>query len=90
MEHQELQERLKQLHADLQQVGSVDEENREILQKLEGDIQELLGSEETDRQSRYKGFGEGLQGTIERFEASHPDLALTMGQLADMLAKIGI
>ena len=90
MEKQELQERLKQLHADLQQVESVDEENRAILQKLEGDIQELIGSEEDERQSRYKGFGEGLRGSIERFEASHPDLALTMGQLADMLAKIGI
>jgi hypothetical protein len=87
---QQLQERLKQLHADLQKVDSVDDESRAILEKLEGDIRELIGSAEGLRASRYKGFGEGLRASIERFEASHPDLALTMGQLADMLAKIGI
>lgn len=87
---QQLQERLKQLHADLQQVESVDDESRAILEKLEGDIHELIGSAEDERRGRYKGFGEGLRESIERFEASHPDLALTMGQLADMLAKIGI
>jgi hypothetical protein len=87
---QQLQERLKQLHTELQQVESVDDESRAILEKLGGDIRELIGSPEDERASRYKGFGEGLRESIERFEASHPDLALTMGQLADMLAKIGI
>lgn len=87
---QQLQERLKQLHADLQQVESVDDESRAILEKLEDDIRELIGSAESEHPNRYKGFGESLRGSLERFEASHPDLALTMGQLADMLAKIGI
>ena len=87
---QQLQERLKQLHADLRQVESVDDESRAILEKLEGDIRQLIGSGADEQPNRYKSFGEGLRESIERFEASHPDLALTMGQLADMLAKIGI
>jgi hypothetical protein len=87
---QQLQERLKQLHAELQQVESVDDESRAILEKLEDDIRDLIGAADDEQASRYRGFGEGLRGSIERFEASHPDLALTMGQLADMLAKIGI
>jgi septal ring factor EnvC (AmiA/AmiB activator) len=89
-QQQQLHERLKQLHAELQQVESVDDESRALLQKLEGDISDLLQTNESESSPQYKGFGEGLRAGIERFEASHPDLALTMGQLADMLAKIGI
>jgi hypothetical protein len=90
MEQQQLHERLRQLHAELQQIDSVDDESRAMLQKLDGDIQALLNAKESERPHQYKGFGERLREGIERFEASHPDLALTMGQLADMLAKIGI
>jgi hypothetical protein len=90
MEQQQLHERLKQLHAELQQVGAVDEESRALLQKIEDDIQAVLTLKAGEHPHRYRRFGEGLRAGIERFEASHPDLALTMGQLADMLAKMGI
>jgi hypothetical protein len=90
MEQQQLHERLKQLHTELQQIDSVDDDSRAMLQNIEDDIQTLLNAKESDRRRQYKGFGERLRDGIERFEASHPDLALTMGQLADMLAKIGI
>jgi hypothetical protein len=90
MEQEQLHERLTKLHAELQQVGAVDAESRALLQKIEDDILALLKAKEDERPSRYKGFGEGLRAGIERLEASHPDLALTMGQLADMLAKMGI
>lgn len=90
MEQQQLHERLKQLHTELQQIDSLDDDSRAMLQKLEGDIQALLNASEGERPHLYQGFGERLREGIERFEASHPNLALTMGQLADMLAKIGI
>lgn len=90
MEQQQLHERLKQLHTELQQIDSVDEDSRALLEKLEGDIKALLNAQESERPRQYKGFGEQLRDSVERFEASHPDLALTMGQLADMLAKMGI
>lgn len=71
-------------------MDSVDAESRALLHKIEDDIQALLIAKDDDHPHPYKGFGEGLREGIERLEASHPDLALTMGQLADMLAKMGI
>ena len=90
MEQEQLHERLKQLHAELRKVSAVDEESRALLQKLEDDIQAVLAIDPIEHPRRYRRFGEGLRESIERLEASHPDLALTMGQLADMLANIGI
>jgi hypothetical protein len=89
MEQQQLHERLKQLHSELQQIDSVDEDSRAMLQNIGDDIQALLDAKENEPR-QYKSFGERLREGIERLEASHPDLALTMGQLADMLAKMGI
>ena len=61
-----------------------------ILQKLEAEIRDLLSSRESEASQKYSRFGEGLRDAIERFEAHHPDLAMVMGQLAEMLARIGI
>ena len=90
MDKQQLDERLRQLHDEIQQVEAADENNQALLTKLQRDIRELLDAQEDDRTHRYTGIGDQLREGIERFEASHPNLTLTMGQLAEMLAKMGI
>lgn len=90
MDREQLRERLEQLRAELQQVASVDDKDRALLERLDADIHELLESGEDDHPRRYTGVGEGLREAVERFEASHPDLTMTMGQLAEMLARMGI
>jgi uncharacterized protein DUF4404 len=89
MDKQQLRDRLEELHKELQQINSVDKDEREILKKMIGDINKLIEAEDTD-QNHYDRLGEGLREGIERFEASHPRATMLMGQLADALAKIGI
>jgi len=90
MDKQQLDQSLEQLHEELQQVNSVDENERKILQKLAADIHELLDQKEDAQPQRYKRLGEGLRQELERLEISHPSLTMLMGQVIDALAKMGI
>jgi hypothetical protein len=90
MNKQELHEKLEELHDELQQIDSVDSDDRATLQKLMGDIQELLEQEDDNATDRYRGLTEGLTDAIARFEASHPTSTMLMGRVIDALAKMGI
>ena len=89
MEKQELHTTLEQLHGELQQIESVDENGRQILEKLMSDIEKLLEAGDSD-QHHVARLDEGLREGIELLEASHPRATMLMGQLIDALAKIGI
>jgi len=88
MDKQELHNTLEQLHGELQQITTVDENERQVLQQLMGDITKLVEAGEGD--PHYDRLGEGLREGIELLEASHPRLTMLMGQVVDALAKIGI
>jgi len=90
MDKQEFREQLQRLHGQLQRVGSVDESEQQLLQQLNHDIQALLEHKEDYERHHYDSLGKRLREAIEKFEASHPSVALLMGQFADALAKIGI
>jgi cytochrome c-type biogenesis protein CcmH/NrfF len=90
MDKQQLNNRLEELHGELQQIESVDENERQILQKVMSDIKKLVEEGETDQQHVYDRLGEGLRQGIELFEASHPRATMLMGQVVDALAKMGI
>lgn len=90
MDKQQLHNRLEQLHGELQQIESVDENERQILQKVMSDIKKLVEERETDQPHVYDRLGEGLREGIELFEASHPRATMLMGQVVDALAKMGI
>ena len=89
MDKERLQTTLEQLHGELQQIESVDENERQILQKLMSDINKLVEAGDSDQQHVAR-LDEGLREGIERFEASHPRATMLMGQVVDALAKIGI
>jgi hypothetical protein len=90
MDKQEFREQLQRLHLQLQQVESVDEPDQLLLQHLKSDIQELLEHKEDYERQHYDSLSTRLRETIQKIEASHPNLSLSMGQIADALAKIGI
>ena len=90
MDKQQLRDRFEELHKELKQINSVDEDERKILKKMIGDINKLIEADDTDQHQAYDRLGEGLREGVERFEASHPRATMLMGQLADALAKIGI
>lgn len=89
MDKQEFQNRLAQLHSELQQVRTVDEDERELLKKLSADIQDLLDSQ-ANTPEHHQRLSERLRESIEKMEASHPRITMLMGQVIDQLAKMGI
>jgi uncharacterized protein involved in exopolysaccharide biosynthesis len=90
MNKQELDERLQELHNELKKIKSVDEKELQILEQLSADIQDILAQIESDENHPYDEFGERLKSAMEQFAASHPQITSLMGQIADMLARIGI
>jgi hypothetical protein len=89
MDKERLHTTLEQLHGELQQIESVDENERQLLQKLTSDIKKLLEAGESDHH-HVERLDEGLREGIELLEASHPRATMLMGQVIDALSKIGI
>ncbi len=89
MDTQKLREQLEQLHAELQQVQSLNDGDRKLLQDLARDVQKALarGDEQTEH---YSGLGERLKETVAQLEASHPKMTLLMRQVIDQLNFMGI
>jgi hypothetical protein len=90
MDKQQLQERLQELHGELQQIESVDEGQQQLLQALMSDIKKLTEKGEGADRDVPDRLGEGLKEGIELFEASHPRATMLMGQVVDALSKMGI
>jgi hypothetical protein len=89
MDKQTLRGQLQELHAELQQVESLDVNEREMLQNLARDIQEVLGRED-DRTQHYSSLGDQLKEAVAQVEASHPRATMLMRQVIDQLAFMGI
>ena len=90
MDKQQLDELLKQLHAELGRTDSVDAESRDTLRKLAKDIQGLLDRTEGDQTRGYESLLDQLRVAIVQFEVSHPKLSLAIAQVINALADIGI
>ena len=90
MENQELHDKLKHLHSELQKVQPVDDKDKEWFKQFDEDSQNLLNADKNTQPPPSKRLGETLRNGIDRFEASHPDLTMIMGELAEMLSNMGI
>ena len=89
MDKQTLRGQLEELHAELQQVETLDVSEREMLQNLARDVQEVL-SREDDRTQHYSSLGDRLREAVAQVEASHPRATMLMRQVIDELAYMGI
>ncbi len=90
MDKDQLRDRLKRLHVDLQQTSSVGDESRELLASLKSDIEHLLSQPEGEDQTGHRALRERLMIAVEQFEETHPTLVATMRGVTDMLSNIGI
>jgi len=86
----DLDEHLQQLHRELQQVEFPDATERQLLQQLQADIHAVLAHQESYGPPPYSQLGDRLQEGIEQWETSHPRLTFAMGQISEMLARLGI
>ncbi|HLF02147.1 MAG TPA: DUF4404 family protein [Anaerolineales bacterium] len=90
MNKPQLDELLKQLHAELQQVDTVDGASRETLHALQNDIQNLLDRAEGEQAKGYRPLLDGLNRAVTQFEVSHPKLALAITQAINALVDVGV
>ena len=92
MDKETLRAQLQELHAELQQVESLDVNERQMLERLARDVEEILRREEdrTQPSQHYSSLGEQLKEVVAQVEASHPRATLLMRQLIDQLAFLGI
>ncbi|HZS47028.1 MAG TPA: DUF4404 family protein [Blastocatellia bacterium] len=89
MENERLDEILGKFHEELKHAESLSEDERRSLNHIASDIRQLLKSEGDKREGAEQYNGQ-LRQMILQFEANHPDLTLSMGRIADALAKIGV
>lgn len=89
MEKQELQKTLTELHQELSTAQDVDDSTKAMLVTVMQDITKLLANTENDSSETPTG-SDSLRAMVIEFEAEHPKLARTLGQLADGLANLGI
>lgn len=90
MNKQDLEEKLQQLHTQLEQIELVDENKRSSIEQLMADIEHLLEQEQGPETHKYKRLGERLTESVAQFEATHPTATMLMGQTIDMLVQMGI
>ena len=89
MDKQTLRGQLQELHAELQQVESLDVNERKMLQNLARDVQEVLRRDD-GRTHHYNSLGDQLREAVAQVEASHPRVTMLMRQVIDQLAYMGI
>jgi chromosome segregation ATPase len=89
MDKNKLHGQLEELHAELQQVESVDDSDREMLQRLTKDIRDVLERKD-DHAEHYDQLSGRLREAIARLEASHPKATMLMTQVIDQLSYMGI
>ncbi len=87
MDQSQLRQTLEQLHGELENAQSVDEETRQLLQHLMAEIQSLL-KESNPTPQQYESLGGRLDTVMGQVESSHPGLTLTIKQLIDHLAQV--
>ena len=89
MDRQQVHEKLKLLHDELDQVELPDSNQREILKKVASEIQNMLARQELEV-DHYGGLNDRLKEAVAQIEASYPEATLRMRQVIDQLAYMGI
>ena len=90
MKKSELNESLSGLQAELKKVDQVDDASRDLLKRLDDDIHRILGAKGEVAREHGLTLLETLKQSVDRFDASHPTLALMMDRLIKALSDMGI
>jgi DNA anti-recombination protein RmuC len=75
------------LYSALEGAPEIGEEGREALRQATSKIEAAL---DEPSEERLESLREQLNGAVERFEQSHPQLTAIVGRIADALSDLGI
>ena len=87
---EELHERLQRLHGELGQAEVTDDASRAKIQNLQSGIQTVLDPSIETQPHHYHSLREQLKDAVEHFEDSHAELTLSIGEVLNDLAAIGL
>jgi len=90
MDNHELRKLLNQLHAEIKNIRVVDEKGSELLRDLDGDIRALLERSEADPLQLHPSIVHRMEGALNNFETTHPDLTMMISRLLESLSNAGI
>jgi hypothetical protein len=86
----ELQNLLKKLRIEINNIKVVDKSSIEMLNKMKAEIDKALKQSETDQGIEKSSLIERLEKAVEHFEASHPDLTAKMNNVINFLNNLGL
>jgi hypothetical protein len=90
MDNKKSRKLLQHLHDEIKKTRAVDEKGSALLRDLEGDIRALLERSEGSPVQVHPSIVQRLQGALDHFEATHPDLTMLISKLLDSLSNAGI
>jgi len=88
MPEHDLQSQLEELRYQLAQDTPLTDEERASLQAIAQDIEARLATEGTTEYN--DSLVDGVNLAVERFEVSHPGMAMTLRNIMQTLANMGI
>jgi len=88
MEKERLLQTLDALRAEVAQANQVDPEMRAELRRLTEELQQSIDDDESPTPETEQ-VSHGLKDLLLNFEAEHPQLAVSIGKVADALAAMG-
>ena len=89
MPRDQLRNSIKHLREELADGDPLSAEERAQLESVLGEVAALLETAGDEAPSEDGIFGE-LPSLVERFESTHPKLAVVLGRIADSLSQLGI
>jgi type II secretory pathway component PulF len=88
MADEKLHQLLTQVHEQLQQQDSLDEESQALLQQVLSDVKTASGSDNLDEIQQ--DLSDRIEQQAVQFEQAHPTLAEILRQIMDTLGRIGV
>lgn len=86
----ELRAKLIELHESLQQVGSLDDDARQLLATVAEDLHRLAIQPTTPSAEQISPVSTQLSDLVLRFESNHPQVTALLGRITESLANLGI
>ncbi|MCA1553608.1 MAG: DUF4404 family protein [Chloroflexi bacterium] len=90
MADDQLHQHLRRLHGELEEVEASDETSRTHVANVRSSMEPFLDPDVATQPHHYHSLRERLGEAVNHFEDSHPRLTLTMGEVLDNLAAIGL
>ncbi len=90
MTNQQLRQTLEELHAELEQTESIDEDTATQLADLDQHIRVLLKRPDQELMQKHHGVSANLRSALVSFQDAYPRLTLYIERVLDAFNEMGI